>query len=66
MKYDLGDCIQWEFMFPNPEKPVLSLPLDEPDIMDGLEDDEVGATLILHVLKKMAATGWSTTAFKKN
>ena len=32
MRYDLGDCTLWEFMFPSNEKPVLQIP----------EDDEFG------------------------
>lgn len=41
MKYDLGDCTLWEFMFPSNEKPLLTIPEDEQDLMDGLDDDEV-------------------------
>ena len=35
MKYDLGDCTLWEYMFPTNDKPQLVLP-DE----DNLDDDE--------------------------
>ena len=43
MKYDLGDCTLWEYMFPSNDKPQLVLP-DE----DNLDDDEenVGCDVI--------------------
>ena len=41
MRYDLGDCTLWEFMFPSNDKPLLNIPDEEPDLMDGLDDDEV-------------------------
>lgn len=40
--YDLGDCTRWEYMFPNTDKPLLQIPEAEDDIMDGLDDEEVG------------------------
>lgn len=39
LKYDLGDCTLWEYMFPSNDKPLLQLP-DEDDILDGLDDDD--------------------------
>lgn len=38
MKYDLGDCAIWEYMFPSNDKPLLQLP-DEDDYGDDLDDD---------------------------
>ena len=37
MKYDLGDCTLWEYMFPSDEKPKLLLPEEE---LDEFEDDD--------------------------
>ena len=39
MRYDLGDCTLWEYMFLSNEKPQLQIPED--DILDGLDEDEV-------------------------
>ena len=40
--YDLGDATQWEFFFPNVDKPLLVVPgeeskLDEPEDEENLE-----------------------------
>ena len=35
MKYDLGDCTLFEYMFPSNDKPQLQIPDDEE-----LDDDE--------------------------
>ena len=40
MRYDLGDCTLWEYMFLSNEKPQLQIP-DDDDILDGLDEDEV-------------------------
>ena len=40
MTYDLGDCTQWEFMFPSNDKPILQLP-DEDQFDDLGEEEEV-------------------------
>ncbi len=37
--YDLGDAVQWEFFFPNVDKPLLVVPGDEPKL-DEPEDEE--------------------------
>ena len=41
MKYDLGDCTLWEYMFPTNDKPQLVLP-DE----DNLDDDEENVSCV--------------------
>ncbi|KAF6021549.1 CCDC135 [Bugula neritina] len=43
LKFDLGDCSLWEFMFPSSDKPLLSIPdLDEDlDIDDEDEEEDV-------------------------
>ena len=48
MLYDLGDCTQWEFMFPSNDKPQLQLPDEER--FDEFEDEEVG-TINIHLAK---------------
>ena len=37
MKYDLGDCTLWEYMFPTNDKPQLVLP-DEDNILQAARD----------------------------
>jgi len=39
LKYDLGDCTLWEFMFLSNGKPQLQIP-DEEDLGDMMEDEE--------------------------
>lgn len=39
LKYDLGDCTQWEYMFPSNETPQLLLPSEEGN--EGFEEEEV-------------------------
>lgn len=41
MIYDLGDPAKWEFLFPNIDKPLLSLHPNEDDSILDLDDDEV-------------------------
>jgi len=31
LRYDLGDCALWEYMFPSNDKPQLLMPADEDD-----------------------------------
>ena len=47
LSYDLGDCTRWEYMFPNTDKPLLQIPEAEEDIMDGLDDEEVGSVVVV-------------------
>ena len=37
MQYDLGDCTQWEFIFPSNEKPQLVIP-EEDELLDDEEE----------------------------
>jgi len=39
LRYDLGDCTLWEFMFMSNGKPTLQIPEDE-DLIDGMDDEE--------------------------
>ncbi|XP_059160547.1 dynein regulatory complex subunit 7-like [Physella acuta] len=39
VSYDLGDCVQWEFMFPSVDKPQLIIPEAEDDL-DNLDEEE--------------------------
>ena len=39
--YDLGDATQWEFFFPNVDKPLLVVPGDEPKIDEEVDEDEL-------------------------
>ena len=48
MRYDLGDCTLWEYMFLSNEKPQLQIPED--DILDGLDEDEVRCSRIICIL----------------
>lgn len=45
LKYDLGDCTLWEYMFPSNDKPLLQIP-DEDDLLDGLDEDDVSFTVL--------------------
>ena len=48
-------------MFPNTDKPLLQIPEAEEDIMDGLDDDEVGAAYIPHEYSpELELNGWFT------
>ena len=40
MKYDLGDPVHWEYMFPSNDKPLLQLP-DEDEYGDDLDDEVI-------------------------
>ncbi|XP_077994789.1 dynein regulatory complex subunit 7-like [Glandiceps talaboti] len=37
--FDLGDCAKWEYMFPQTEKPILTIPDAEEDALD-FDDEE--------------------------
>lgn len=39
MFYDLGDATQWEFFFPNVDKPLLVVPGEEPRLDDQDEEE---------------------------
>lgn len=45
LKYDLGDCTQWEYMFPSNETPQLLLPPEEGN--EGFEEEEVVTSVLL-------------------
>lgn len=41
MMYDLGDATQWEFFFPNVDKPLLVVPGEEPKLDQEEDEDEL-------------------------
>lgn len=47
--YDLGDATQWEFFFPNVDKPLLVVPGEESKL-DELENEENLEVLIVALL----------------
>ena len=40
LKFDLGDCSLWEYMFPTSDKPPLSIPDPDEDLDLDEEDEE--------------------------
>ena len=61
MRYDLGDCTLWEYMFLSNEKPQLQIPED--DILDGLDEDEVRCSSIICIFYHPQIRLWEGNVF---